>query len=55
MKFISIGLVSALLLASAGAIKDDAPESVSLFATGMDEDAFLDEEITIKGETYHFL
>merc|ERR1711934_831009 len=53
MKFISVGLLS-IFLATSSAIKS-APESVELFATGMDEEAFLDEEITIKGETYHFL
>ncbi len=49
MKFIAVGL--SMLVATSTAINwepmDEAPESVSLFATGMDEEAFLDEEITI--------
>merc|ERR1719453_875113 len=53
MKFISVGVL-ALAVASTSAIKSP-PESVSLFATGMDPDAFMDEEITIKGEVFHFL
>ena len=53
MKFISVGLV-AVLMATTSAVTR-TPESVSLFATGMDEDAFLDEEIEIKGERFHYL
>ena len=53
MKFISVGIL-ALAVATTSAIKQ-APESVALFASGMDPDEFMDEEITIKGEKFHYL
>ena len=55
MKFIALGL--SMLVATSTAIKweEEAPDSTSLFATGMDEEAFLDEEITIAGEEYRYL
>ena len=45
--------VIALLLGTASAYKE-APESVNLFATGMNGDEDLGQDIIMKGDPFHY-
>ena len=52
MKYQQSAAVVALLL---GTSKASAPQSVSLFATGMNGDEDLAEDITMKGDKFHYV
>ena len=54
MKYQQSAAVLALFLGTSKAVRR-APQSVSLFATGMNGDEDLGEDITMKGDKFHYL